>query len=118
MTQHRRNQILDLVKSDGTAHVTELARKFGVSTVTIRNDLAESAKDGRAPARSRRRDRGAGLASDHSLPGLQERSTLNLEAKQRIGKAAAQLVQPGTPSSWTPERRSSKWRSISPASPR
>ena len=95
MTQHRRNQILDLVQADGAAHVTELARKFGVSTVTIRNDLATLQETG-----ALLRDRGGAIAAPasrqiNSLPGIQERSTLNLEAKQRIGKAAAQLVQPG-----------------------
>ncbi len=95
MTQHRRNQILELVQSEGAAHVTELARKFGVSTVTIRNDLSSLQKTG-----ALLRDRGGAIASPvsrqvNSLPGLKERSALNLEAKQRIGKAAAALVQPG-----------------------
>ncbi len=95
MTQHRRNQILTLVKNEGAAHVTELARKFGVSTVTIRNDLSTLEKTG-----ALLRDRGGAIASPasrqiNSLPGLNERAKLSREAKQRIGKAAAQLVQPG-----------------------
>ncbi len=95
MTQHRRRQILDLVKSDGSAHVTALARTFGVSTVTIRNDLATLEKTGELL-----RDRGGAITAPAPrqvkyLLGLNERATLNLEAKQRIGKAAAQLVQPG-----------------------
>ena len=95
MTQHRRNQILTLVKNEGAAHVTELARKFGVSTVTIRNDLSTLEKAG-----ALLRDRGGAIAAPasrqiNSLPGLNERATLNPDAKQRIGKAAAQLVQPG-----------------------
>lgn len=95
MTQHRRRQILDLVKSDGSAHVTTLARTFGVSTVTIRNDLAKLEKAGELL-----RDRGGAITAPaprqvKHLLGLNERATLNLEAKQRIGKAAAQLVQPG-----------------------
>ena len=95
MTQHRRRQILDLVKSDGSAHVTALARTFGVSTVTIRNDLAKLEKAGELL-----RDRGGAIAPPaprqvKHLLGLKERASLNLEAKQRIGRAAAQLVQPG-----------------------
>ena len=95
MTRHRRNQILDLVRNDGSAHVTSLARTFGVSTVTIRNDLAKLEKTG-----ALLRDRGGAIAAPaprqlKSLLGLNERATLNQEAKQRIGKAAAQLVAPG-----------------------
>lgn len=95
MTRHRRNRILDLVKSDGAAQVTDLARKFGVSTVTIRNDLAELQESG-----ALLRDRGGAIAPPaprqiNHLPRLLERSTLNLAAKQRIGRAAARLVQPG-----------------------
>ncbi len=95
MTRHRRNQILDLVRTDGSAHVTSLAQTFGVSTVTIRNDLAKLEKTG-----ALLRDRGGAIAAPaprqlKSLLGLNERATLNLEAKQRIGKAAAQLVAAG-----------------------
>jgi DeoR/GlpR family transcriptional regulator of sugar metabolism len=95
MTQHRRRQILELVKSDGAAHVNALAQKFGVSTVTIRNDLTKLAEAGELL-----RDRGGAISTASSrqvthLLGLNERAILNREAKQRIGKAAAQLVAPG-----------------------
>jgi DeoR/GlpR family transcriptional regulator of sugar metabolism len=95
MTQHRRRQILELVKSDGAAHVTALAQKFGVSTVTIRNDLTKLARAGELL-----RDRGGAITAPPSrqithLLGLKERAVLNHGAKQRIGKAAAQLVQAG-----------------------
>lgn len=95
MTQHRRRQILELVKNDGAAHVNALAKKFGVSTVTIRNDLTKLAEAGELL-----RDRGGAITAPNSrqvthLLGLNERAMLNREAKQRIGKAAAQLVQPG-----------------------
>ena len=95
MTQHRRRQILDLVRSDGSVHVNALAHTFGVSTVTIRNDLAQLEASGEL-----QRDRGGAIntaASRHvkHLLGLPERATLNLAAKQRIGKIAAGLVQAG-----------------------
>ncbi len=95
MTQHRRRQIAALVQSDGAAHVTALAHKFGVSAVTIRNDLAALQKKG-----DLLRDRGGAIPAPsprqvRHLLGLRERAALNLEAKQRIGKAAAQFVQPG-----------------------
>ncbi|MGB8342872.1 MAG: DeoR/GlpR family DNA-binding transcription regulator [Chthoniobacterales bacterium] len=95
MTQHRRRQILELVKSEGVAHVNSLAQTFGVSAVTIRNDLSKLEEAGELL-----RDRGGAIASPPArqikhLLGLNERATLNPEAKQRIGKAAAQFVQPG-----------------------
>jgi len=95
MTQHRRRQILTLVKAEGSAQVTALAKTFGVSAVTIRNDLAQLEKSGELL-----RDRGGAITSPASrqvkhLLGLNERAALNLPAKERIGKAAAQLVQAG-----------------------
>ncbi len=95
MTQHRRRQILELLKSEGVAHVNSLAQKFGVSAVTIRNDLSKLEEAGELL-----RDRGGAITSPPArqikhLLGLNERATLNLEEKQRIGKAAAQFVQPG-----------------------
>ena len=95
MTQHRRRQILELLKSEGVAHVNSLAQKFGVSAVTIRHDLSKLEEAGELL-----RDRGGAITSPPArqikhLLGLNERAALNLEAKQRIGKAAAQFVQPG-----------------------
>jgi DeoR/GlpR family transcriptional regulator of sugar metabolism len=97
MTQHRRRQIAALVQSEGSAHVTILARTFGVSAVTIRNDLSALEKKG-----DLLRDRGGAIPAPVPSPrqvrhllGLSERAVLNIEAKQRIGKAAAQFVQPG-----------------------
>ena len=89
MTRHRRNPILDLVRNDGSAHATSPARTFGVSTVTIRNPIGEAQKTGALV-----RDRGGAIAAPaprqlKTLLGLNERATLNQEAKQRIGKAAA-----------------------------
>lgn len=84
-----------MVKSDGAAHVSALARKFDVSAVTIRNDLARLQASGELV-----RDRGGAIPAQaprqvKQLLGLSERAMLHLEAKQRIGKAAAQFVQPG-----------------------
>jgi DeoR/GlpR family transcriptional regulator of sugar metabolism len=97
MTQHRRRQIAALVQNDGSAHVTTLAQKFGVSAVTIRNDLSALEKNG-----DLQRDRGGAIPAPapssrqvRHLLGLSERATLNLEAKRRIGKAGAQFVQAG-----------------------
>jgi DeoR/GlpR family transcriptional regulator of sugar metabolism len=72
--------------------VAELGRFFGVSEVTIRNDLERLAHEGLLV-----RDHGGAIA--RTLTALSvtfnQRAQLNLEAKQRIGQAAANLVQPG-----------------------
>jgi len=94
MTQHRRRQIAELVRSEGAAHVNSLARQFGVSAVTIRSDLSRLEATGELL-----RDRGGAIAPlsrrVKHLPGLAERANLHLEAKRRIGKAAAEFVRPG-----------------------
>lgn len=95
MIQHRRRQIQALVQKEGVAHVDELAKRFGVSEVTIRNDLTKLAKTGELV-----RDRGGALAPEQpqkvtQLLGVAQRSAINRAAKRRIGKMAARLVAPG-----------------------
>lgn len=87
----RRGQIAELVRQQGTARVSELAERFQVSEVTIRNDLVRLEKDGLLI-----RDRGGAITSSPSstLIAFDQRADLNLEAKRRIGQAAAQLVDP------------------------
>lgn len=95
MTQQRRSQIVDLAHQQGSVRVAEMAERFGVSEVTIRNDLDQLEREGRIT-----RDRGGALPtgitrSVHSLPDLEHRSTLNPDAKRRIAAAAARRVQAG-----------------------
>ena len=95
MTQHRRLQIRQVVQNDGFAHVSDLAKRFSVSEVTIRTDLTKLEKAGELI-----RDRGGAIAPHETrkvtrLLGISHRSGINRAAKQRIGKAAARLVQSG-----------------------
>lgn len=94
MTLHRRTRIADLVREHGAVRVGELAAQFDVSEVTIRSDLEQLERDGQLV-----RDRGGAIAPPSTpLRGLlrvDERATLNLDAKRRIGLAAAKLVEPG-----------------------
>lgn len=46
MANLRREKILDLIKEDGSAKVTNLSRLFKVTEVTIRQDLEKLEKDG------------------------------------------------------------------------
>ena len=88
----RRARIADLIRQHGVVHVVDLADQFGVSTVTIRTDLEQLEQDGFLV-----RDRGGAVAPDQTsgLIAFDQRTTLNLDVKGRIGRAAAALVNPG-----------------------
>lgn len=94
MTRERRGKIAELVRQRGVVRVGELVDEFAVSAVTIRNDLEQLEKQGQLV-----RDRGGAIAAGpspvRSLLGIDQRAVLNLDAKQRIGHAAAQRVNPG-----------------------
>jgi len=88
----RRRMITELVATRGSMRVAELGSILGVSEVTIRNDLELLAHEGLLV-----RDHGGAIARTHTALSVafDQRARLNLEAKQRIGQAAASLVQPG-----------------------
>lgn len=94
MALHRRSSIADFVRTQGVARVGELAERFDVSEVTIRNDLDALEKEGRLI-----RDHGGAIASTAttitSLDSMDQRSTLQLDEKRRIGQAAAARISPG-----------------------
>ncbi len=95
MILQRRAQIAELVRQSGAARVADLAERFQVSEVTIRNDLMQLEKQGQLI-----RDRGGALPLDHareltSLLAVETRAHLQIAEKQRIARAAAQLVSPG-----------------------
>ena len=70
-------------------HVAELARSFGVSEMTVRRDLDALARDGHIE-----RVRGGAVQSSHEQ-SFDETVVVRLDAKNRIGIAAAALVQDG-----------------------
>jgi DeoR/GlpR family transcriptional regulator of sugar metabolism len=84
----RRQAILLAVRS-GTAHVTALADEFGVSEMTVRRDLHALARDGKLE-----RVRGGAVNVESERP-FSEIVVERLEAKDRIGRAAAALVEDG-----------------------
>lgn len=87
----RRDQILAIVQKKQSATVGELSGLLQVSQVTVRQDLNRLASDGLLV-----RTRGGALAADRaSREGtFAARVRANAESKQRIGEAAAALVQP------------------------
>jgi DeoR/GlpR family transcriptional regulator of sugar metabolism len=90
--QERRDEIIALIAEDGRASVADLSRRFDVSEVTIRSDLEILAQQGLLI-----RTRGGAVAAQDSEIELDfhVRLRLHTDEKERIGKAAAELVHDG-----------------------
>ncbi|MEN6477872.1 MAG: DeoR/GlpR family DNA-binding transcription regulator [Rectinema sp.] len=84
----REKLILDLLSERGSLSVSALALELGVSEVTVRSDL-RSLEDKGFIGRSR----GGVYPAYHR--DILDRQRLNVEAKNRIAKAAAELVRDG-----------------------
>jgi DeoR/GlpR family transcriptional regulator of sugar metabolism len=82
----RRQDILRAVRA-GAMHVADLAAAFGVSEMTVRRDLRALAREGKLE-----RVRGGAVCLE---PPFEQTAVERLEAKDRIGAAAAALVRDG-----------------------
>ena len=85
-------QVLQMLETRDSVHVTELAEILRVSEVTVRSDLSQLAREGlvaRVRGGVRRLQRG-----DAEL-GFDLRLRLEVERKQAIARAAAELVGDG-----------------------
>jgi DeoR/GlpR family transcriptional regulator of sugar metabolism len=94
LARHRQALILQEVRGSGSARVSELTLRLGVSDMTIRRDLEVLARAGLID----KVHGGAvlpGAPSSHE-PGFDTKSALQQPAKAAIARAAAQLVTPGT----------------------
>lgn len=93
-TSERREQIIQRLRQQGSVQVNDLSLFFGVSTVTIRNDLAFLEKQGIAV-----RAYGGALICESNAPvvepSVEDKSSLNTAVKRSIARAAAELIQPG-----------------------
>ncbi len=91
-TFERRQTILRLLQEQTSVHVTELARLLDVSEGTIRNDLT-ALEESRLVVRVRG---GAVLRDDQpALAALATRASVNYDAKRRIARWAADMVEDG-----------------------
>lgn len=93
LTDERRQEILTAVQREGRALVTDLAKRFSTSTITIRKDLEALQKQGLV-----QRTHGGVLpvrASALGDPSLQEREREHHREKLRIATAAARTVREG-----------------------
>lgn len=82
----RREAILKLVRERGVVHVPDLSRRFDTSSSTIRRDLEWLASHGEL---QRTYGGAVAIATPSRVPGAAD------DVTKRIGKAAAELVQPG-----------------------
>jgi DeoR/GlpR family transcriptional regulator of sugar metabolism len=84
----RRQEILRAVRN-GQAHVSDLAESFGVSEMTVRRDLGALARDGKLE-----RVHG-GAVETGAEPGFSQIEVERFDIKDRLGRAAAAMVQDG-----------------------
>lgn len=87
----RRNQILLELKLSPHVRISEMSKRFGVSTETIRRDMDSLAKGGFI----NRAHGGASAPSHGHYPSLDERATARPQQREKIGLAAAHLIKPG-----------------------
>ena len=87
--EERHEQIVQLLQGGKTIAVSELARRLFVSEATIRRDLNVLEKEGVA----RRVHGGAVLIGHFRDVPLLTRENEDMEAKQKIGRMAAELVK-------------------------
>lgn len=87
----RRREILLELKLRPHVRISELAKRFEVSTETLRRDMDALAKDGFI----NRAHGGASAPSQGHYPGLGERETARTQQREKIARAAAHLIESG-----------------------
>ena len=87
----RRGQILLELKLRPHVRISDLSERFNVSTETVRRDLDALDGDGLIS----RAHGGASAPAHGHYPSLNERETALVDERERIGRRAAELVQPG-----------------------
>jgi DeoR/GlpR family transcriptional regulator of sugar metabolism len=88
----RQQRVLELLETRDGVHVSELSNHFSVSEVTIRQDLADLARQGLV---ARVRGGVRALQRGQSELAFDVRLRLQAEAKRAIARAAARLVGDG-----------------------
>jgi DeoR/GlpR family transcriptional regulator of sugar metabolism len=94
LARHRQSLILQSVRNDGSARVSDLTQQLGVSDMTIRRDLEVLAKDGLVE----KVHGGAVLPGSHAghEAGFEDKLVLERPEKNTIARTAAALVRPNT----------------------
>ncbi|MBC7169680.1 DeoR/GlpR transcriptional regulator [Candidatus Bipolaricaulota bacterium] len=92
LTEERRRMILEELRQRGVVRTAELARRHGVSPMTVRTDLA--ALEGKGDLL---RVHGGAMLRERVArePSYYEKAARNLDEKRRIGRRAASLIEDG-----------------------
>lgn len=85
----RQRKILEIIQAEREVKIADLKERFNVTEMTLRRDLEKLEATGDV-----RRIFGGAILVGRDI-ALQERFNLMSEAKMKIGKAAAALVEPG-----------------------
>ncbi len=87
----RKQEILDILKTDGSVRVTELSEKFNVSEVTVRNYLSDMEKKGLLS-----RIHGGAISSykPYYSMNMTQRLETNQSEKVDIANKIAQFIEP------------------------
>ncbi|MGE5110080.1 MAG: DeoR/GlpR family DNA-binding transcription regulator [Acidobacteriaceae bacterium] len=92
LAEQRRRKILDLLEHKGQITVGDIVERFSISAVTARGDLDALASSGAAI-----RSHGGAvrqMEANRDYP-LRLKAALHRSEKTKIGRAAAELIQPG-----------------------
>lgn len=90
LVDQRRGNILKSIESHGFVSLQQLVDQLGASESTVRRDLEHLDRIGQI-----RRTRGGAAYVGESLTTFDDRRGRAVAEKQRIGRKAAELVQPG-----------------------
>jgi DeoR/GlpR family transcriptional regulator of sugar metabolism len=90
LTTQRKREILALLKRSGQVVAKDISRSMAVSEDTIRRDLRELAREGLL-----QRVHGGALPASPAMADFAGRESITPEGKVAIGRAAAQMMQPG-----------------------
>jgi DeoR/GlpR family transcriptional regulator of sugar metabolism len=93
LARQRQARILDEIRRQGAARVTDLTTLLGVSDMTVRRDLEQLASTG-----SVHKVHGGAVLSIKASeePSFEVKSSLEQPAKSAIARFAATLIQPGS----------------------
>jgi DeoR/GlpR family transcriptional regulator of sugar metabolism len=92
LANQRKEKILEFIREDGSAKVSELAKMFKVTEVTIRQDLEKLEQEGSVI----REHGGAFLKNvEDIVKSITLLNQENLDKKQLIGRKASELIESG-----------------------
>ncbi len=88
----RQQHIMELLRTQGAVSVSRLSGEFGVAEETVRRDLEKLEKQEKLL-----RTHGGAVPIDDNKqePSIEKRKKLNVLQKQRVARAAAELIVPG-----------------------